>query len=89
MQKKLYQVYDLIAEMAVGPVIVDFRDNPAVRTFIMVLEDKNTQLGQRPQDYELRYIGDLNEATSAVTVPPGCPQTIATGRAWVAEREGK
>lgn len=83
--RNFYQVYDLVGESIVGPPFIEKNKGPAIRGFTDILNDKNSTLGQHPDDYELRFIGIQNEATGEIQ-PISPPQTIATGAEW-AERK--
>lgn len=83
--RNFYQIYDLVAESLIGPPLVEKNKGPAIRAFTDILADKNTTLGQHPDDYELRFIAIQDESTGALQ-PVTPPQTIATGAEW-AERK--
>lgn len=83
--RRLYQLYDLSAECVAGPLVIELRDNPAIRTFNTLLEDSNTMPGRYPDHYELRLVGIQDEETGTITAVVPL-QTIATGAAWLAHR---
>lgn len=78
--RKLYQVYDIKAECIIGPLMVERRDAPAIRSFTDALKDPQS-LGRHPDDYQLRYLADMNDA-GFIVVPAGCPSVVMTGTAW-------
>lgn len=89
----LYQLYDLTAEATVGPILPHNRDGAAVRMFHDILADKQTQPGQHPDQFELRFVGIQDEESGQV-IGTGhlnhegvwvkqLPRTIATGKAWL------
>lgn len=80
---RLYQMYDLTAQAAAGPIILERRDGPAIRSFTAVLADKTTTPGQYPDQFELRLLGEQNDETSMID--PCIPQAIITGSAIVAD----
>lgn len=84
MKTKLYQIYDRVAEQVVGPIMAGSRDGAAIRNFTEVLQDKNTELGKHPMDYELRHIGEQDLESGGVTSVP--VTTILTGAAWIREQ---
>lgn len=79
---RLYQIYDLKAEKAAGPIMSQGRDGPAIRSFLAILGQPDTLPGQYPQDFELRYLGTQDEETGviAAALPP---QVVATGAGWL------
>lgn len=87
MKKRIFQCYDLVAEMTVGPIMIHSNEKPAIRDFTTVLADKNTNLGIHPADYELRELGTIDEATAVIEQPDGFPKVVATGAQWLAEQE--
>lgn len=79
--RRLYQIFDLEAEIVTGHPFVDIRDNGAVRTFHQVLSDGRTELSRNPTHYELRLVALQDEESSIVTaVTPF--KVIATGEGW-------
>lgn len=80
MHKHLYQIYDLCAMMASGPIIAEHRDAPAIRLFHGALAQKDSMLGQYPEHYELRELGTIDEQTGQITAIT--PRTVATGASW-------
>lgn len=82
--RRLYIIYDRVAETFVGPIIVDRADAPVVRSFHDVLADPKTSLGQHPGDYDVRCIAQI---TDVGQVLPLEHTTIATGSAWQISQE--
>lgn len=77
----LYQIFDLKAGSIAGPIIIEKRDGPAIRSFHDLLRDERSTISRHPDDYELRVVGVQDEDTGHIT---GClPYTIATGTSWV------
>lgn len=95
---RLYQVYDRVAQMVVGGIMVFKSDGPAVRAFNDGLAQQEA-LRLHAQDYDLVLIGEQLEDGSVV--PPGydieevppisfadmLPQIVATGAQWKASVE--
>lgn len=82
----LYQIYDLKAEAAAGPILGAQRDGPAIRIFYQVLADAKTLPGQYPEDFELRKLGTQDEQTLFIdSILPA--QTVATGRLWLEQQQ--
>lgn len=83
---RLYQMYDLTAEAAAGPILSEKRDGPAIRMFYQVLGDPKTLPGQYPEQFELRCLGTQDEQTLFIdSILPA--QTIATGRLWLEQQQ--
>lgn len=83
---RLYQMYDLTAEAAAGPIISEKRDGPAIRAFTAVLADAKTLPGQYPDQFALLFLGEQDETTSHITSITPVP--ILTGAAWAASKKG-
>lgn len=77
---RLYRVFDTKAETGIGPLLMEPRDAPAIRTFTDALKDAQS-LGRHPEDYELLYLGDMNEHC-AITIPNECPTLVLAGTLW-------
>lgn len=80
--KKLYTIYDNVAQAQLGPIMVFNRDEPAIRIFTDGLADNTTTLGQHPGDYTLLKLGELNEETAAI-IGYLQPEIIITGKQWL------
>lgn len=86
----LYQVFDLVAEAAAGPILLMKKDGPAVRAFGDLLSEPNGGAGHpatHPEDYELRYLGEQNDQTGELYPATPRPETITTGTAWAEARK--
>lgn len=78
--RRLFQVYDRVSQLCVGPIIPYGVDAAAVRMFYDLLGNKATDPGQHPRDYSLLCIGDQEESTGAIS---SCsPTVVATGVNW-------
>lgn len=78
--RRLFQVFDKVSQLAVGPVIPFGADAAAVRMFYDLLGNKATDPGQHPRDYILLGVGDQDEGTGSIS---SCtPMVVATGIAW-------
>lgn len=80
---RLYQIYDLTAQAAAGPIMAFRIDAAAIRAFNAVLVNKETLPGQYPDQFELRLLGEQDDQSSNIE-PKVPPQIIATGSAWSA-----
>lgn len=79
--RRLYQIYDLEAEIVMGHPFVDVRDNGAVRTFHQLLSDQRTELSKHPDHYELELVAMQDEETSVITAVVPI-KVVATGAGW-------
>lgn len=83
---RLYQMYDLTAEAAAGPIVAEKRDGPAIRAFTAVLADPKTLPGQYPEQFALLLLGEQDDQTSQIAAITPIP--ILTGAAWLATKNG-
>lgn len=79
--KRIYAIYDLVANIIVGSLVLDHSDASVIRLFHDLCQDTNTAVGRHPKDYELRYVGQLANDGQLL---PVTPQVVATGAAWLA-----
>lgn len=84
MTRRLYTVYDVVAASSLGTVIAESADAPAIRAFNDALANSNSLLGQHPADFNLLYLGELDESGE---ITPVKPETIATGKGWLQMKE--
>jgi len=84
MNKRLYMVYDLVASTVLGGIMLETADAPAMRAFNDALGNKESLLGQHPRDFNLLYLGDIDDAGQ---LHPIAPEIIATGASWQTMRE--
>lgn len=85
MLKQLYMVYDLVAETVLGGIIQETADAPAIRAFHDALGASESLLAQHPKDFNLLLIGSITSDGTVIT--PNQPTIVATGAAWVANKE--
>lgn len=82
--KSLYVVYDNQAH-EVGRVAALHRaDAAAIREFTDLLNNRDTMVGQHPEDYELLKIATIDETTGEITPVDRTAMVVTTGRAWAA-----
>lgn len=83
---KLYQVFDVVAQMVSGPIFLEKRDAPAIRAFYGIFNHKGTLPADYPENFELRCVGVQDEETGQVTAE--CPPTmVASGTTWLNAQE--
>lgn len=90
--KKIYAIYDNVAKQQTGPLFTQSADAAAIRLFSDGLADKTTTLGQHPQDYDLVYLGyldeeDNNQGCRLNIVASLCDEVILRGSQWLAMHE--
>ena len=76
----LFCIRDNKAETCDGPIIKHRSEKAVIRDFHRLLNDKNTEPGRYPEDYDLLRIGTQDESTGQIT--PHTPETLAYGREW-------
>lgn len=86
-KNRLYQLYDLVAENAAGPIMSEKRDGPAIRAFTAVLADPKTLPGQYPDHFALLFLGEQDDQSSEITAIKPIP--VLTGAAWLAAKAGQ
>lgn len=86
MKTGLYQLHDTVAQQTLGVILKEKHRNAAVRDFYSILADKDTLPGQHPKDFELRKVGEQDEATGEIT-PTVPPETITTGEEWLSKMQ--
>lgn len=59
---KIYTVYDAKAT-SFGPLVAYNSDGEAVRALTMAMRDKESQLSQFPQDFNLVHLGEWDNTT--------------------------
>lgn len=87
--RRLYQVYDLKAEIVIGHPYVELRDEAAIRIFHSLLADPQLVLGKNPGDYDLRAVAIQDELTGQITGSKTI-DIIETGMHWLSvQREDR
>lgn len=86
MKTNLYQIFDRVADVVTGPIIVANRDAAAIRIVAEVFADNNpnNQLAKHPMDYELRKIGEQDQNTGTLTAVTVA--NIYSGAQWIREQ---
>lgn len=78
----LYQIYDVAAECVGGPIIAAPKDSIPVRDFLRLLQDKNTDPGKYPEQYNLLRIGTQDLTTGQIAADK--PVVIYEGAQFLA-----
>lgn len=83
MVKKLFSVYDKVAETLIGGIVQESTEAPAIRAFYDALAAPSSGLGAHPDDYVLYELGELNVNTGLILPVLGdSPVVVATGTQW-------
>ena len=83
--RKMYAIYDVVAETCFPQVLLFAADGAAVRFFEDVCKDVSTDVGKHPGDYQLVAIGELSD--NGVVIPAyGGVVVVATGLQWMSNR---
>lgn len=80
MNKKIYAIYDTMAQAITGPLWTFGHDAAAIRTFNDLASDNRTEIAKHPADYNLILLGELVDET---TILPHS-ETILEGSQWLA-----
>lgn len=65
---RLYSYYDKKGETFSQPFI-QFTDGIAIRNFTEAISNKESVFGKFPDDFELYYLGDIDESTGHFSLP--------------------
>lgn len=83
MVKKLYAVYDKVAQAIMGGIVQESHAAPAIRAFYDALNSPQSPLQAHADDYILYELGELDTATGLILPVLGdSPITVATGTQW-------
>lgn len=81
MARRLFQVYDTVSQLCLGPIVPYGSDSPAVRMFFDLLGNGDTDPGKHPKDYTLLCVGVQDERSGAIVCES--VQVVATGIVWL------
>jgi len=85
-ERMMFVVFDNVAECWIGQIIVEKHFAPACRLFSQLLADKSTQLAAHPNDYDLYFIGYVNDAG---VIDGSERKIVMTGASWVVANSPK
>lgn len=71
----LYNIYDLKSDSIIGNIFSAKTNAVAIRAFSDALQDKNSTIGQHPQDFVLIQVGEQHD-TGAIAPILGGSGTI-------------
>lgn len=85
--KRIYAIYDIIAEMILGDHLQTFRhDAAAIRFFSDVAKQEGTMVRQHTADFRLITIAELHDNAQEIEVVPNF-RIILEGKQWLAMQE--
>lgn len=67
MLKRIYAVYDSLAQEMFGPLIVMPNDAAARRFFQDAVTGEGSRIAEHPEDYSLHFLGELDTETGVLT----------------------
>lgn len=70
LEKRIYAIFDKVAEQMIGPMVVLPNDPAARRMFQDALLGEGSNLATHPADYSLFFLGTVNTDTGAITPAP-------------------
>lgn len=89
--KKIYAVYDKVAEEIMDRLLVFSHDAAAVRFFQDALQDQQTILHKHPEDFELRCCGELESDggvhRQSMDGKQNYPCVVLSGASWLATQQ--
>jgi len=88
MENNIYIVYDLLAKIILGGMMMARNDEVARRAFYEALKAKDSPLAAHPADYELWCIGEINTNTAVITPHLDTANRVATGKEWADANTG-
>lgn len=87
MKMRLYAVRDLVAECLIGAIIMEREEAPAIRGFRDAVLDGESTIGRHPRDYELLYLGDINDSSGKLAPLTEALVTVTGSQILDAETE--
>lgn len=82
--KRIYVLFDLVAEAVSSGLFLYPGDPAAVRAFGDALSDPQSPYSKHAEDFELRCIGLLSDAGVVSGVDHEIPRTVLSGSQWLA-----
>lgn len=91
MLRRIYAIYDKVAEDISGPAITCRNEAEAVRLFTELLNRKDSTIGAHPKDHDLIWLGDIiSKHTEGVQLDAArgeSGQIVMSGETWAALQE--
>lgn len=82
----LYQLYDLVNEQIVGPIMTSPRDEGAIRSFYHLLENgTDPGIKEYPSDFALLKLGSQDITNGQLEAH--LPLTVTDGKTWLEQKE--
>lgn len=82
---RCYAVFDTVAEVLVGSVMLAHNDAAASRAFSAGVLNPQAQLGNSPEDFRLLLLGEI---TDFGVITPFDPSVVITGREVIERARG-
>lgn len=78
----IYAIFDVVAQMIIGGLQLHRHHAAAIRMFGDVASAKDTAIAQHPKDFNLIFLGQLNDDNTIMAIVP--PEVVISGSAWLA-----
>lgn len=87
--KNIYCLYDTVARMIAGPLILERHEAPVIRMFHDLLKDPKASPSQHPSDYNVICLGSLDDDGDGYPLiyPVTSHTVVATGASWLAAQQ--
>lgn len=79
---KVYALRDIVADALLPNLMLFAHDAPAIRTFGDILQNKRSDIGQHPADFDLVSLGTFDEQSGIGGFV--APHLVLTGKQWLA-----
>lgn len=79
--RRLYAIRDNKAQLISGPLMIHPNDVTAIRQFGQITDHQESDLHKYPDDFELIYVGNIDETTGAINTEH--VTTLCTAREWL------
>lgn len=88
-KSNLYVVYDKVAELIFGTIIRAGNDEVARRSFRSALGTADGPFKGHEADYQLLYIGTIDEASAAIALNGTDVKVVMDGGDWLNAQQDK
>lgn len=85
MKTGIYIVYDKLAQSPVGGLYLHRHDATAIRFFVDVLSDPNSQVGAHPDDFCLMHVGEIHGSDEPIKLTENI-RTVLEGSTWASTK---
>lgn len=84
MRTGIYAIYDTVGEAIVGGLHLHKHEAAATRFYNDVMGTRDTVVGQHPEDYDLLFLGTLEDDEEQMLSGAVPTRTVLSGKQWVA-----